>query len=64
MGISFSLALIYTQYPLIIKIKEFLDKYKINDEVNLKNSPNYLNIISKRSYLTVKEKNRFKESCS
>jgi hypothetical protein len=56
MGISFSLALIYTQYPLIIKIKEFLDKYKINDEVNLNNSPNYLNIISKRSYLTVKEK--------
>jgi hypothetical protein len=55
MGISFNIALTYVQASLINAIKNFLDTYLI-DDVHLKASPNYQEIISKRSFLSVKKK--------
>ena len=54
-GISFSLALTSVQYPLIYEVKNFLDSYGIKD-VNLKASPQYLNIISQRTSIYAKDK--------
>jgi hypothetical protein len=58
MGISFSIALTYVQASLINAIKNFLDTYLI-DDVHFQASPNYQEIISKRSFLSesVKKKN-------
>jgi hypothetical protein len=54
-GISFSLALTSVQIPLIHAIKNFLDSYGIED-VNLKASPQYLEIISQRTSIYAKDK--------
>lgn len=53
-AISFSLALTSVQTPLIHVIKNFLDSYVIED-VNLKASPQYLEIISQRTSIYIKE---------
>ena len=54
MGISFSLALTYSQKSLIQAIKQFIDNYDIADTY-LKYSSNLSEIVDKRSYLTIKQ---------
>jgi len=51
MGISFSLALTFTQYPLILALKSYFDNFNIDDAFIKK----YSDIISNRSYITVKK---------
>ena len=54
-GISFSLTLTSVQAPLIHAIKNFLDSYSV-DDTHLKLSPQYLEIISQRTSIYVKNK--------
>lgn len=51
-GVSFGLALTMAQKPLVSAIKSFIDNYHIEDNL-LKNSKDYLEIISKRSVVLV-----------
>jgi len=52
LGVCLSFALTYAQLSLMYAIKNFLDSYSIEDNY-LKNSPDYLEIISKRSSISV-----------
>lgn len=54
MGMSFSVYLTAVQAPLIHAIKNYLDTYAIEDNV-LKTSPQYLELVSQRSYFTLKK---------
>ena len=55
MGVGFSITLTSSQAPLINAIKNFLDSYLIED-VHLKTSPVYKEIISQRTSLHTKKK--------
>jgi len=55
MGVSFSIALTAVQLPLINAIKDFFDKYMIDDKY-LEASPEYSNFISQRSNIHIKKK--------
>ena len=55
MGIGFSITLTSSQAPLMNAIKNYLDSYSIED-VNLKASSIYQEIISQRTHLYTKKK--------
>ena len=54
MGIGFSITLTSSQAPLMNAIKNYLDSYSIED-VNLKASSIYQEIISQRTHLYTKK---------
>jgi hypothetical protein len=58
-GISFSLTLTAVQAPLLHAIKNYLDSYSIED-AQLKMSPEYLEIISKRTSIYAKRESTVK----
>ncbi len=51
MGISFSLALTFSQYPVILALKSYFNSFAIDDAF----IKNYPDIIGNRSYITVKK---------
>lgn len=51
MGISFSLALTFSQHPLILALKSYFDNFNLDDSF----IKQYPYIVSNRSYITVKK---------